>query len=251
MKNYKILAFSILITLFIFSLDLLSNITSRFVQERVLVSRVLDGDTIEVNNGKIVRLLGINAPERGEYFYEEAKNFLKNRIEGKEIILVGEGKTDIYGRKLFFVFIEKENINLELIEKGYAHLFEVNKIDTYREKFLKAERDAREKEIGIWKKSNYSKCIYLKELTFKGEEKIAFKNICNFSLNISKWYLKDESHHIFFFPNFLLFPNKTVEIYTTRRGEFSFNSKYPILNREGDSIFLRDSDGLLVLFYRY
>ena len=49
-------------------------------KEIVIVKRVIDGDTIELESGERVRLLGINTPEKGEWLYEEAKKFLNNSI---------------------------------------------------------------------------------------------------------------------------------------------------------------------------
>jgi len=42
-------------------------------QEFAYVSKVIDGDTIKLKNGETIRYIGINAPERDEYLYEEAK----------------------------------------------------------------------------------------------------------------------------------------------------------------------------------
>jgi len=36
----------------------------------------VDGDTVELTNGKVIRLIGINAPEKNEFYFEEAKNKL-------------------------------------------------------------------------------------------------------------------------------------------------------------------------------
>src|SRR3989344_2735987 len=52
----------------------------------VFIERVIDGDTI-VSNGTSIRLLGINTPERGEKYYEEAKSFLEARVLNKTVVL--------------------------------------------------------------------------------------------------------------------------------------------------------------------
>ena len=56
-------------------------------QETEIVERVIDGDTIIINN-KSIRLLGINSPERGEYYYAEAKAFLEEKILNKKAQLL-------------------------------------------------------------------------------------------------------------------------------------------------------------------
>ena len=53
----------------------------------VTVARVIDGDTLELANGKRIRLLGIDAPEKGQFFYEEARERLKELVEGKRVFL--------------------------------------------------------------------------------------------------------------------------------------------------------------------
>ena len=51
-----------------------------------IVSKVIDGDTIKLQNGERVRLLGINTPEMGQPYYEEATNRLKELIlKGKPL----------------------------------------------------------------------------------------------------------------------------------------------------------------------
>ena len=55
-------------------------------KETVIASRIIDGDTIVVNNVSI-RLLGMNTPERGEKYYQEAKNYLALLISNKTIWL--------------------------------------------------------------------------------------------------------------------------------------------------------------------
>src|SRR3972149_7497913 len=68
--------------------------------QTVFVERAIDGDTIETEIGNI-RLLGINTPERGESYYNEAKAFLASRIFNKtvELEFVGE-RIDKYNRTL-------------------------------------------------------------------------------------------------------------------------------------------------------
>src|SRR3989344_9484453 len=48
------------------------------------VSRVIDGDTFELADKEVVRLVGIDAPEAGECYYDESKEALRQLIEKKE-----------------------------------------------------------------------------------------------------------------------------------------------------------------------
>jgi len=221
-------------------------------REHYFVSKVIDGDTIELSNGEKVRLLGINAPEISGPFGEKAKDFLSKIVEGKKVYLERDWRPrDDYGRLLAFVFVGDKNINLELVRSGLAHTFELNKISKYVKELREAEYLAMKNQMGIWKRSNIT-CIKLVDLKISGAEKVVLRNDCNFSIQLKNWVLEDESHNQFIFPSYFFKPKEVIEIYSANRtAKFSFNKKFPIWNREGDGLFLRDSQGLLVLFYRY
>jgi len=221
-------------------------------REYYFVSKVIDGDTIELSNGEKIRLLGINAPEINEPLGEEAKEFLSEMVEGKKVYLEKDLRLrDEFGRLLAFIFVGDKNINLELVRSGLAHTFEINKISKYIKELREAEYLAMKNQLGIWKKSNIT-CIKLVDLKISGEEKVVLRNNCNFSIQLKNWILEDESHNRFIFPSYFFKPQEVIEIYSTSKtAKFSFNKNFPIWDREGDSLFLRDSQGLLVLFYRY
>lgn len=88
----------------------------------IKVTRVIDGDTIELENGHGVRLIGIDTPERGCPGYQEAKKNMQDLVLAKRIVLVSDGKqnTDRYGRLLRYVDLGDKDIGLEQIEDGYA-----------------------------------------------------------------------------------------------------------------------------------
>ncbi|MBS3078536.1 thermonuclease family protein [Candidatus Pacearchaeota archaeon] len=75
------------------------------------VTRIIDGDTFEMSNGKIIRLLCIDTPEKNQPKYEEAKQFLSDLILNKEVRMEkGISDKDKYGRLLRYVYVAKENI---------------------------------------------------------------------------------------------------------------------------------------------
>src|SRR3990167_9508065 len=74
-------------------------------QKQVLVTTVIDGDTFEIANGQTVRLIGVNAPDRGEAGYEQASAYLQGLIEGEEVELEYDSyHDDQYGRLLAYVW---------------------------------------------------------------------------------------------------------------------------------------------------
>ena len=75
-------------------------------EDMVRVSRVVDGDTVELADGRKVRYLGINTPERGQPFYQEATDFNAELVAGKKVRLEFDVDTiDKYGRTLAHVFV--------------------------------------------------------------------------------------------------------------------------------------------------
>ena len=87
------------------------------------VTEVVDGDTFYLGNGDKVRMLGINTPESGRPYAQEATDFLTNMILGKEVTLVNDSKnsdSDSYGRLLAHVYVNGTFVNYEIIKAGYA-----------------------------------------------------------------------------------------------------------------------------------
>jgi micrococcal nuclease len=92
----------------------------------VMVIRVIDGDTFEIENGDKVRMIGIDAPELKDNEGLESKNHLKLLIENKYVSLIEDKKNknkDFFGRLLRYVYIENTDVNLKMIEDGYANVY--------------------------------------------------------------------------------------------------------------------------------
>lgn len=124
------------------------------------VARVVDGDTIELEDGSKVRYIGVNTPESVDprrpvgCFGKEASAYNKSLVSGKVVQLVGDvGDTDKYGRLLRYVYLEDGTfVNLKLVQDGYASVMTVPPNVKYRDVFVQAEREAREKKMGLWSK---------------------------------------------------------------------------------------------------
>lgn len=130
---------------------------------------MVDGDTLKLKNGETVRLLGPDTPEichhdsagrlRDPDCVDEpggaaATVFVRDLIEGEEVVLVGDpevGDRDYFGRLLRYVYLRDRLINLELIEAGYAPVYErFQKKAKFYNEFTAAEKEAREKGRGAW-----------------------------------------------------------------------------------------------------
>lgn len=118
------------------------------------VKRVIDGDTIELESGAIVRYVGINAPDNGQPFEEESTDFNKKLIEGKKVKLEYDAyRSDRFGRILAYIIIDNKNLSIELVKKGLAKvvIYKKRKPLIYQQKLLDAEIEAKSKKLGIWK----------------------------------------------------------------------------------------------------
>ena len=121
------------------------------------VTRVLDGDTIVLDNGETVRLIGVDAPEIHhpetpvQRFGEEATEFLERLTKGFECTLEYEPNNirDLYGRLLAYVFVGDRLANAEMIRRGYAYTYTRFPFRRQAE-FITLEREAREHQYGLW-----------------------------------------------------------------------------------------------------
>ncbi len=156
-----------------------SNVFSREAPTKTVEHRlyrvawVIDGDTIKLENGQHVRLLGIDAPETRDgpklrkdlrrlqitKDVELAKgkkshHFVKNLLEGKKVsIKFDEVKYDRYRRVLAYVYLpDGRFVNAEIIKAGYAYYYDDHrKVNTkYLATFKELYKQARENHRGLW-----------------------------------------------------------------------------------------------------
>ena len=98
--------------------------TECHVEERAVCTKVVDGDTIYLDNGKKVRFVGVNTPERGVEGYITSKNFVQKLCLNKEVGLDIDDKkqNDKYGRTLAVVIVDGKNVNEMLLKEGLAEI---------------------------------------------------------------------------------------------------------------------------------
>ena len=121
------------------------------IQTLATVTHIVDGDTFDIASGERIRMIGIDTPERGEYFYKEASVRLGELIEGREVILTKDvSETDRYGRLLRHVYYNNVRINKEMIEEGFARFVTFPPDVAHVEIFKQVQQKAMEAKVGMW-----------------------------------------------------------------------------------------------------
>jgi len=143
-------------------------------QDTLTVQRVIDGYTIELSDGRTVRLIGIDTPEfknhernrknaekfgiefeQYESYAQKAKDFLSELVEAKEVrtefdpINAITGYHNKYARFLAYLYVEDTFVNAEIIRQGYGLTYRKFQF-RHREKFLEIEEAAKENGRGLW-----------------------------------------------------------------------------------------------------
>ena len=138
----------------------------------ILVTRAVDGDTLLLETGERVRLIGIDTPEMhvSNKLYRDSQRtnqdiatiqklgarayeFTKNLVEGKRVSLEFDvDKYDKYDRLLAYVYLKDGTfVNAKIVEEGYASLMTYPPNVKYADLFLKLYREARQNQRGLWK----------------------------------------------------------------------------------------------------
>ncbi len=128
------------------------------------VKRVVDGDTIELDTGEHLRYIGIDTPETKhpkkpvQCYGEEAYQANKKLVEGKSIRIEKDvSNVDRYKRLLRYVYVSTQAspsgilVNDYLVRNGFAFATTFPPDVKFAEQFLDAQREAREKNLGLWK----------------------------------------------------------------------------------------------------
>lgn len=153
-----------------------SNISPEVFGEKnekanVKVARVIDGDTIALDTGEVVRYIGIDAPEtsRGQdCFANESTNKNKELVLDKAVSLEKDiSEEDKYGRLLRYVYVDPPSpaasegqrifVNEYLVRQGYATVATYPPDVKHAELFKEAEREARHNNHGLWKECESSR----------------------------------------------------------------------------------------------
>lgn len=224
------------------------------------VTTVLDGDTIKLSDGTLVRYLGVNTPERGQRFYGEAKRYNEQLVLGKTIRLKADGQgQDAYRRKLAYVYVGNVLVNAQLIAEGWAHLFVIGSLDDYDD-WLQLQKKAQAQRKGMWRTGGVIGPLKITTVKADAEgddrrnlndEYIRICNVSSDVVELQGFVIQDASGHRYVFPRGQLAPGYTALVLsgkgrnTTRRGQliFHWGSSRPIWNNDRDTALLFHPDG--------
>ena len=124
------------------------------------VVAVSDGDTITVLDGSkqrhVVRLMGIDAPEKAQAFGQQSKQSLSELVFDKDVSVTWF-KQDRYGRTVGQVRLDDTDVCLEQIKRGMAwHYKDYEREQSVedRSRYADAEEQARMSKLGLWEDDN-------------------------------------------------------------------------------------------------
>jgi endonuclease YncB( thermonuclease family) len=234
------------------------------------VTRVIDGDTIEVDiAGTIykVRYTGIDTPElddkRPEFcaLAQKATRYNRQLVAGKNVRLEKDvSETDKYGRLLRYVYVGDIFINAELVRQGLAWAKAYHPDTKYQNYFEEMEAKAKQDGIGLWGTLEptpapipYSPtvatgiqitCIFYDGLVprVESDEYVEITNLGEQPQDLAGWILIDisEGYPSFIFPSYILAPGESTRVYTNEYhpewGGFSFEYSQAIWNNSEPDI---------------
>ncbi|MCR4324522.1 MAG: thermonuclease family protein [Candidatus Curtissbacteria bacterium] len=123
----------------------------------VTVTKVIDGDTIEIEGGQKLRYIGMDTPEtvhpkRGiECYGKEASSKNKELVEGKTVRLEKDvSETDKYERLLRYVYVDDVFVNEYMVREGFAYASSYPPDVKYQEKLRAAQKEAQNLKKGLW-----------------------------------------------------------------------------------------------------
>lgn len=237
--------------------------------EVVTVLSIIDGDTLTValadGGTDTVRLIGINTPEFGECFYDEATGAMAALAPpGSQIAMtVDVSDRDQFDRLLRYLWVGQMSVNEELVRRGAAIARRYPPDTAMADRFETAQASARSAELGLWAPDACGPAaesgLRILEVFYDAPgddnvnlngEWVTIRNDGGSVVDLSGWTLRDESAtHRFAFPAvFVLAVGETVTIRTGCGVDFGTelfwcNQGSAVWNNTGDTAFLLDPSG--------
>ncbi len=243
------------------------------------VTRVIDGDTIEVEiegESYKVRYIGIDTPELHHptkpvgYFAQEAYEKNRELVEGQTVFLEKDvSETDQYGRLLRYVYVGDIFVNAYLVQQGYALVSTYPPDVKYQERFLELQREAREAGRGLWgpvqTPPSPGQVIIdpnCSQFDAPGddhlnlnEEYVCFTNQGDQPVDMTEWSVNKRPDTWYTFPEFILSPGASVSLHTGREvntaTDLYWGNTQAIWRNIHDSVYLYDADDKLIDEYSW
>ena len=155
-KNF-LAAFIAIITLLVgfFSGNYYSNQKQTELIHSGTVTRIIDADTLELDNIKSVRLYAVGCPEKGQKFSKETIAYLTKTALNQPVTLDYQPNytKDSYGRTLAYVFINGQHLNEQLIRQGFCEvtIYKKRAKLKYQDELIQAQNLAKQEKLGKWK----------------------------------------------------------------------------------------------------
>jgi micrococcal nuclease len=232
------------------------------------VVRVVDGDSLEADlDGERVeiRLLGVNAPERGECWSDRARDALESLLAASPVSFDGAGGSDRFGRALGYLFAGGRPVNAALLEMGAA--LAIDDAHPLAEEYLAAEEAAVAAGRGWWAPDACGPAsgalIEVSEIAADpagpdeerlDDEYVVLENR-GAAAGLSGWTLRDESSsNRYRFPAGTVLPaGGSLKVRTgCGPGEgLAWCSPGPVWSNGGDTVLLLDASGNVAARRRY
>jgi len=245
----------------------LENGTSGGADAEELPLEAIDGDSLRDQEGNEYRLIGINAPDRGECLFSESASRLHELTDGITLeIENGDEFFDQFKRRLVYVFWTsgsgRQLINQTLVEEGLALAIHTPEQSAHADRLFEAQDAARSQNAGLW---NPDACgagppVHLEIVEINSnppgpdderldDEYVVIANGSDALIDLSGFTVRDEStrNRYAFPPGFELDPGASVRI-TSGDGAFGFGTGSPIWNNNGDTVIVLDEHGRIVGF---
>lgn len=211
------------------------------------IKTVYDGDTVVLDDGQKVRLLGINTPEikhrgnQADAGGDEAKNWLIAKLkDGKVRLETDVERTDSYGRTLGHLFTENnEHINVLLVARGLAQATIWPPNVKYEHELVTAQQQAESAKLGIWQRPEYA-VIPVEQLTEEGHQgwtriigKVRHINVAKKFVYLefsNRFNARIERDSLSLFPDINNYQGKTIEVrgwLNKRKDSFSMLIRHP------------------------
>ncbi|MEX2053273.1 MAG: lamin tail domain-containing protein [Candidatus Paceibacterota bacterium] len=216
---------------------------SKFIE----VMKIQDGDTVQLVDGKFLRLISIDAPEKEDFYYQEASDRLAELVLNKVVRLEKDvSETDNFGRLLRHIYMNDAFVGLEMLRGGYARVLTIPPDTKYSSEFKAAEAEAKANKLGIWSQEDEKETkekvegvsaattgkVVINEIAWAGttaqalDEWIELYNTEKYDINLDGWTLKSGDNS----------PNMTLE------GVVSAGKYYLIERTDDDTITTQEAD---------